>query len=54
MLTGFYIYNREAGEEEIVYWERISKLSHYHWMFCFSKEDSTAPGVCLVFTYEKR
>lgn len=58
MLTGFYITNREKDEEDHEYWERISKLPAYYWMFrreeCVYCNDATAPGCCLIFTYEKR
>lgn len=64
MLTGFTITSREKDEEECVYWERISKLPEYMWMFrkeecrnckdCSYCNEPTRPGSCLIFTYTKR
>ena len=61
MLTGFTIIHREKEEEDHVYWERISKLSQYKWIFrktecshpnCTYCNDPTAPGQCLIFTFK--
>ena len=62
MLTGFYVIQREKGEEDIRYWQRKSKLHEYDWMFrqkecripnCTYCTDPTTPGSCLIFTYAK-
>ena len=63
MITGFHFYSREKDEDEFVWWERESKLRHYHWMFrkaeCKLPNeckycDPSGAGCCLIFTYSKR
>lgn len=55
-IVGFDIYMSSVnGEESYYYWEPISKLPRYNWIFrnIDSRERDNQSGLCLVFTYEK-
>lgn len=62
MITGFHVYSREHSERELVWWESISAIVNYKWIFCnetcpfpksMSSNSALETGHCIIFTYDK-